>query len=61
VEAVMNLGTVTGQGQELGGEFLSCELETINGSVFLIIACQDIRRARREEYFYRLTLRGIDP
>jgi hypothetical protein len=61
VEAVMNLGSVTAMGQELGGEFLSCELETINGAVILIIACQDTRSARREQYCYRLTLRGIDP
>jgi len=48
--------------KEVGGKliFLSCELETISGALFLVLTCEDARRETREKYPYRLTLRGIE-
>jgi hypothetical protein len=50
--------------KEVGGcgepFFLSYELETIIGALFLVITCEDARRETREKYSYRLTLRGIE-
>jgi hypothetical protein len=46
--------------KEVGGEptFVSCELDTIDGELFLIVTCHEGPSVGR--YPYRLTLRGIE-
>jgi hypothetical protein len=48
--------------KEVGGEpmFVSCEIETRNGEVLLIVTCDERRRDSPGKYTYRLTLRGIE-
>jgi hypothetical protein len=40
--------------------FVSCELETLNGALALVITREDVQSKVREKHAYRLTLRGIE-
>lgn len=48
--------------KEVGREaiFISCEIETIDGAVYLVVTCKERGRETPGKYTYRLTLRGIE-